>query len=436
MVWEIVLDGTFGGSGMSLFHLRQKLRQSKTKIVISYFFIAVFFNFGFTSSAFALSSVTLPKGVYSPAFRYGNVGGLEQRYTETGTLVRLNDYKSIEFDAKNLARFNSQAQSLITTLNRFGAFNLGDTLNLGTLEIQTKPEIKYFAPVLAFGVSNNWSIGVGLPVVTYKNEIKLAQSFSNINYYRTQFSGLSQDLDEALNTNIGESTQQTVVAKGYQRIESQDKQFLADAQVVSLYKLYEDDHQTVIHQATLNLPTGPKNNADDLVALNSFHKTTLENTFGYSRNLGSVVKLMPYTAVKIAVPDQVEARVPKNEDDILPDQDTKETVNRAEGMTFEIGIQSALQIFESFQVSFDYKLGAKTEDRYSGSKSSRYDLLTKNSAARWQKISTEFIYSTVKSYLQKKSFMPMTLSLSIFDTVSGVNIERRTGQELSAVFFF
>ena len=73
---------------------------------------------------------------------------------------------------------------------------------------------------------------------------------------------------------------------------------------------------------------------------------------------------------------------------------------------------------------------------YSGSKNSRYDLLAKNSSSRWQKVSTEFIYSTVKSYMAKKAILPMTLSLSVFDTVSGVNIERRTGQELSAIFFF
>ena len=277
---------------------------------------------------------------------------------------------------------------------------------------------------------------MGLPVIQYKNQVVLSQSFSNINYYRSQFSGLSNDLDVALNTNIGEATQQTLVAKGYQRIESQDKQFLADAQLVSLYKLYEDTDQTVIHQVTLGLPTGPAYDSNDLLALNSFHKTTFENTLGYARHIGSFLKLMPYSTVKLILPDKIEARVPRNDDDLLPDEDTKESVNRAEGATIEIGIQSNINMGESVEISLDYKLGAKTEDRFSGSKNNRYDLLAKNTSSKWQKISAAFTYSTIKSYFKKKSLLPMAISLSMSDTIAGTNIERQTAQELAATFFF
>ena len=97
----------------------------------------------FALNSLAMPTATLPTGIYSPSFRYGEINGIDQRYTENGSLVRLTDYKSIDFDAKTLAKFNSQAQTLISTLNRFGAFNLGDSFNLGTLEIESKPEIKY-----------------------------------------------------------------------------------------------------------------------------------------------------------------------------------------------------------------------------------------------------------------------------------------------------
>ncbi len=421
---------------MSVFQKRQKLRQLQTKVVHMLFVLILTMLFSISEKAAAIAISTLPAGIYSPAFYFGEITGIDQRYTETGSLVRLTDYKAINFDAKTLAKFNAQASNLISTLNRFGAFNLGDSFNLGTLEIQTKPEIKYFAPVLAYGLTNSWTVGLALPVIHYTNDVKLSQSFSNISYYRSQFSGLSQDLDQALNTNIGEATQQALVGKGYSRLESRDKQFLADAQLVSLYKILEDSNQTVMHQLTFNLPTGPEYDTDDLLALNTFHKFSIENTFGYARQMGSIFKLVPYTSVKINIPDKISARVPKDEDDILPDQSTKETVQRYEGPTLEIGLQALADVFENLQVSLDYKIGAKAEDKYAGSGNSRYELLSKNTSSRWQKVSAEVVYSTVKSYLNKKAMLPMMISLSVFDTIAGTNTERKSGQELAMTLFF
>lgn len=414
----------------------QKLFRHLLQNVIFRIYFFSFFFFIISLNSFALSTDTLPEGIYSPSLRIGHIEGLEQRYNESGSLVKLSDYRSIEFDAKTLAQFNSQAKALITSLNSFGAFNLGDSLNLGTLEIETKPVIDYMVPLLAKGLSKAWTVGLGLPVVHYQNQVKLSQSLSNIEYYKSRFAGYSAELDQALNTNLGEATQQVLTNKGYKRLEDRDEQFLGDVQLASVFKFYEDTNQTMIHQATLSLPTGPKYDADDLLALNSFHKTSLENTFGYSRRLVNFWKVVPYTSVKFYLPDQIDARVPSSESDILPDQDSKETVLRTEGSTLEVGLQNILDVVDAVQLSFDYKVGAKSEDRYSGSKGQRYDLLSKNTSSRWQKVSAEVVYSTVKSYFKKKSSLPMTVSLNIFDTISGTNIERRTGQELSFTLFF
>ena len=419
---------------MLVFHSRQILGHLRTKVVhMAIVLPALILT---ATPAFAVTTATLPSGIYSPAFRYGQINGIDQRYTESGTLVRLTDYKSIDFDAKTLAKFNTQAKNLISTLNRFGAFGLGDSFNLGSLEIESKPEIKYMAPVLAYGMNSNWTIGIGLPVIHYTNQVQLSQSFSNINYYRSQFSGLSRELDQALNTNIGEATQQALATKGYRRLESQDQQFLGDAQLVSVFKIFEDADQTLIHQASLNLPTGPTYNADDLLALNTFHKTSVENTFGFSRQIGSLFHIIPYTTVKLCVPDQIDARVPKDEGDILPDRNSTETVKRYEGASVEMGFQTMADINDALQISFDYKIGAKAEDRYTGSRGNNYELLSKNSASRWQRVSADIAYSTVKSYFQKKSMLPMMITLTVFDTIAGTNIERKSGQELTSTFFF
>ena len=389
-----------------------------------------------SQNSLAISTSTLPSSIYSPAIRYGHIEGLDQRFTDSGSLVKLTDYKAIEFDAKTLARLNSQAQNLIASLNRFGAFGLGDSLNLGVLEIQTKPQINYTAPVLARGMTNRWTLALGVPVIHYQNNVKLSQSFSNIGYYKNQFSGLSAELDKALNTNIGESTQQALQAKGYRRLENRDEKFLGDLQLVSLYKIYEDTDLTIVHQATLSLPTGPRYDASDLLALNSFHKTSLENLLSLSVNVGSLWKVTPYTSFRLNLPEKIDARIPTNEEDILPDQNSTENIEKQEGLSLEVGLQNSIDLTDAFRVAIDYRLGVKAEDHYAGSRSGRYDLLAQNSNSRWQKASVEFVYSTVKSYLKKSSAFPFMLSVNFFDTLSGQNIERRVGQELSMTLFF
>ncbi len=186
-------------------------------------FIQVVFLF-YSTLGFGLTTETLPTNIYSPAFRYGQISGLDEHYSESGTLQKLKDLKSIEFDAETLSQFNSKANELISTLNKFGVYKAGDLFNLGTLEIDTKPEIKYFAAILAKGLSESWTIGVGLPVIKYSNQIQLTQKFSNMDYYN-QFRGLSPELDQALDTDLTVETQTALSNKGYKPLESTEKQF-------------------------------------------------------------------------------------------------------------------------------------------------------------------------------------------------------------------
>jgi hypothetical protein len=422
--------GSWGEMMILLFCERQQLLRLLIFFAIFSFLCLV------SEKSLAIATSVLPNGANSPSIRYGHIEGLDQRYTETGALVRLTDYKAIEFNAKTLAKLNTDAENLIASLNRFGGFKIGDALNLGTLQIETKPQIDYTAAVFAKGFSKSWTLAIAVPAIHYQNQVKLSHSFSNINYYRSQFSGLSDELDAALNTNLGESTQRSLQEKGYKRLDNRDQQFIGDTQLVSLFNLYSNDDISLVHQATLSLPTGPQYDATDLLALNSFHKTNLENTFALSKRFGPAWRVVPYTSVKFSFPEKINARVPSSEDDILPDQTSEESVERVDGEQFELGLQNAFELTDALQISLDYKIGTKSEDRYSGSKSSRYDLLAKNSAARWQKVSFELVYSTIQSYLKQTSKLPFMLSLNFFDTIAGNNIERRVGQEIALTLFF
>lgn len=397
-------------------------------------YFGLIFLLFYTAPVFSLPTQTLPKGLRSPAIRWGALTSLDQKYSDQGKLVRLKDTKSIEFDSETLAKFNSRAESLIETLNRFGLYKAGDLFNLGTLEINTQPEINYKAPIFAYGLSANWTIALGIPIVEYKNDIQFRQTFSNVDYYN-QFRGLSAELDQALDTDLSVETQKVVQEKGYKPLTSRNETFIGDIQLVSLYQIPQERRQIIL-QTTMTVPTGPEYDADDLVALNTFHEFSIEQSTGIQWTTMTWLDVMPLVNLKYFIPMQKTMRVPKNSDDVLPDQNTKDQITENKGLLYEVGLQTQLNLSDSFSIKGLYTMGQQQATRYSSSNKGSTDALEKNTFSEWQKVRLDFDYSSVSQYMKSKSGIPYILSLSIFDTIRGKNIERRLGQELNLTLFF
>ncbi|XGC80442.1 hypothetical protein ACES2L_14010 [Bdellovibrio bacteriovorus] len=382
------------------------------------------------------STNVLPEGISSPSFRFGYFDKVGERYTEDGTLMKLGDYKSVIFNAQELVKFNPEAKKLVDALNSFGASQLGDDFNLGVLRVRTEPVIKYFAPVFARGFTKKWTVGLGIPLVTYDNKVSIDQQFSNTEFYRQQFSGLSPELDQALNTNLATATHQTLQQKGYKPIEDRHESFVGDIQVASVYKLYENRNQAAIYQAQLSLPTGPKYNADDLAALNIFGRTSINNLFAYSHRFFGKLTAVPFISYLINIPDKITARVPKDENDSLPDDSAKEDVNRHIGNTVSLGQNTFFELNDSWTFGAGYEYAVKSQDEYTGQKNSRYDLLALNTNSQAHKVKAEASYSTVNSFFKKKALIPMILTVEISDVISGQNVERQLAQEMNVMVFF
>jgi hypothetical protein len=403
--------------------------------VVTILLIASSLFLGASRSWALLSTETLPAGISSPSFRYGNLDGIGERYTDDGSLITLGDYKSVNFDAKTLQKFNADARKLINALNKFGGSGLGDKFNLGVLHVDTQPHVNYFAPVFAHGMSAKWTVAAGVPFVNYTNKISLSQQFSNIDYYRRQFSGLSAELDEALNTDLGKATNETLAQKGYKRLADHNDSFVGDVQLVSVYKFFDDSKTALIYQAQINLPTGPQYDCDDLAALNNFGRTNVNNTVAYSYKFWKMTAV-PFVSYILNVPDQITERVPSNEDDTLPDAVNKERIHRQIGNSQIVGSNLFYDWNDQLSLGTGYEFGNKEADAFSGDRGLRYDLLSKNTASNFHKVKAQIVYSTVSSYFKKKSLLPMIASLEISDYVAGVNVERQLAQELNLMLFF
>lgn len=403
------------------------------------FLFSLFFGvFGTATTVFAGALETLPEGINNVSFRSANIEGIGQRYTEDGTLMTLGDYRSVHFTSQNLSRLNAKAQKLIQALDRFGTQEAGTNINFGVFKVETTPQVSFSAPVYARGITKNWTVGVAIPVVNYKNQISFVNSGSNLDMYRAQLTGINSELDEALNTDLIQEARNTFRERGYRELDSRNETFLADIQVASLYNFYQTADVTAQYQMMVTLPTGPVYNTDDLAALNAFGRTAVDNRVSVSYILPQMKKLevVPFASVMVTMPDRVVVRVPKDEYDAIPDQTTKERLDRQVGLSMSLGGDLFYSYSDAITFSTGYAMAVKAKDEYAGTEGRRYDLLGKNTDSMAHRVSVGVSYSSVKDYFKRKAILPGVVSLALSDTIWGRNVERRTMQELNLMMFF
>ncbi len=388
-----------------------------------------------------ISTQTIPEGVRSPSVRIGNISQLSQQYNDSGHLNNSVDLRSVEFNAKKLSVLEPKIEALVGLFNRMGRYDLGSQINKGTLKIDSQPVIQYTAPVMAYGVNNRWTLGAGIPVIHYKNDIQLSKTKSNIAAFQAIASGLgvdelSQGLQQLEDIDLISAFHSELKKKGYHDLESQDQTFLGDLQLASLYRL--DDYGMIQSQFRLNviLPTGPKYDPDNLAAFNQFGYTYIEPQLISAYPIFERLKVAGLLGVRMYVPDQVTIRVPKNEGDLLPDAEQKETLRRQTGLKLTQSLQLSYAVGESWNFFGISEWAQKTADRFEGDQQKRYDLLSRDTDTQTQVLTGGISFSSVDSYQKRKKGIPATVSAQVSDTIAGKNVERQLVQEISATIYF
>jgi hypothetical protein len=385
------------------------------------------------------SASVLPTGINSPAVRMGFVSGIGQRYLSDGSLMSLNDYNSIEFDASSLMRIEPRLKDLVSVLNQFGRHELGNALHLGALRIATLPEVRYLAPLHAYGVTSRWTVALGVPIVNYTNRLSLAQSGSNVSAIRSQVTGISRELDDAfdrLNVSLVASANQELATKGYKPLANRDETYVGDLQVASLYQFHASKKSTALWKTFLNLPTGPGDDPDDLADLGIFGQTAIDQVAIMTTQVHRRVKLSGKASYRFNIPDSVIKRVPRTPEDSLPDASTKEMVRRKTGDSASVGVSGSLSLLRTLNVGLGYDITHKSSDVYTGDSGSNYQLLSRETESSSHRLRAGINYDTVIAYLDKQERIPAIVSYEISDTIRGRNVERQTIHELWLTLFF
>jgi hypothetical protein len=389
-----------------------------------------------------LSTSILPAGVNSPQVRFGTISNLNQEYTERGTLAQTVDLRSIEFDAKRMVSYRPELQKLVSTVNSFGErYGMGSALHLGNLRVETLPDVQYTGVVFARGLNESVTVGVGIPVVRYKNQLHVWQSRNNLDVYDQLAHEIGdRDFINAVNqlrsTNIPAMFRDELRVKGYEEINNQEETFLGDLQLSTLYRVKTQVPLETLFRVNINLPTGPKYNPDNLAALNQFGYTYVEPQVIAAYPIRPRLKITGMFGTRIHLPDQITARVPRDENDLLPAAEQKETVDRVTGIKFTEAAQLSYDVNQTWGVFGFSEWSQKMQDSFSGDRNSRYDLLESGTNTESIVVAAGATFSSVESYKKNKKGIPAIVTAQISDTISGKNIERQLVHELTAVIFF
>lgn len=390
------------------------------------------------------STEPLPARINSPAFRFGSISGVDSKYNSSGGVVALSDINTIEFNSDQLKKVMSKEgdtiKTLILVLNQnSGTDRFGDQLNLGTLRIDTVPDVKYFVPIYARGITDNLSLAVAMPVVFYKNKLSLVQSNSNANEICDQI-GANPALQEACTklraTKMTEEVRAKLATLGYRPIQDRKETLMGDLQLVSFWRFFNRDKHSIVLRNTLILPTGKPNDPDDLADLGSFGETATEALVLYNYLPWKSLRLSTKAVYKLTLPDHVDARVPKDNDDFLPGSETRQRVGRNLGDTITLGTAATWNFYGDFGIAGGYEYARKSSDRYSGSAGGRYDLLERDSSSEAHRLRGGISYDTIGLYQRKKNFPPMKFDFEVTNTVAGRNTDRSLTNELSVTLFF
>ena len=336
---------------------------------------------------------------------------------------------------------NSAFSDLVSVLNEFGHSSLGSQLHLGQIQVNANPEVRYYAPTLAYGLTKKLTVGAALPFISYENNIQVVQTGSNIDYARSQIGPNVPEINAAfaqLDSELKKGINGTLSEKGYKPLNSKDETYLGDAMLFAAYMFktnVEYDLKSSM-RVYLSLPTGPKADPDDLADLETFGRYSVRAQLLGEKPLAKQISLL-LEGSYLYVPEQDQTkRVPLNAQDALPDQKQKFNLKENLGDTVGASVGLAFAYDEALSFMSTYGYQYKFKDEFSGAPGGRERFLEDDTNRSAQTAKVQVSYSSVQDYLKKKAMLPGSVDYEIAKTMAGTNVENQTIHTLTLSLFF
>lgn len=390
------------------------------------------------------NAAVLPVGRYQTTFRFGNVSEIQDKFTGGGILQspsRMNQRFSNEFLMKN-DEFKKFAKLLDEQL--LPSQKPSKNIDLGSVEFLGGAQVSYLVPQIARGMTSNWSIGIAIPLVKYESNVYMQNAGLNT-YEKEVGNGIGEEKKVNPSLKVADETFRkggvgvmaaNFKAGGYREVSDREAQFMGDIAIGSSLKVMDSRYVDIFILNQLTLPTGPKDDPDDLLDLNIFGKTEFQTVFFTNYDVLSWLELGLGLSYTWGIDDDIVKRVPTSETDVLPAASTKEKLTKNPGDSVGVQVTSMVRINSYWQTGLGYELKNKSKDQYFGDKDSRYDLLERNTDTESNIAKFKLVYTTIDGYLQGEEKIPYSVTYAFADHLAGKNVERELTHEVLMKFYF
>lgn len=307
--------------------------------------------------------------------------------------------------------------------------------SLGRSVVSFKWDIKEITFLLAYGVTNNLSIGINIPYAWQKNNVNasLDPSSATIGVNPGVPGGLAPIGFPGTTPPTTEDIQNLLASQGFKGIETWSNQGLKDIEVGSKYQYYKSDYWLLAFTGGVRLPTGKVDDTDNLVD-RGFGSGTysllfrLHQDFIWQADMQAkpVGFYKPKTFIAnttfrydLYLPDKQELRVCSIHNPICPD---KAELSRDLGDVVEAEISGNYFLpLKGLSFSALYKYGQSSKDRFKEKGNLDVEALAVETDYTEHIYKISLSYTTLPLYLENRVPFPLDVSISYRDRFAGTN---------------
>ncbi|MBI2712455.1 MAG: hypothetical protein HYX41_06330 [Bdellovibrio sp.] len=393
-----------------------------------------------TAPFFLETARTLPKGVRNPRFvnvfmsidsKFSDIGNAQPLANPIDRSVRWSDVIDMEKDSiKKLAisallqanQIDSQGGPGKTTGQVYSVFNVK-------------------VPALAIGLSDRFTVGVGIPIV--KIDVSADTGFQKNpdgQKFAERLCAASPVECTTAAARFNNAVNDKLTNYGYAPVASSSSTHIGDVQIIGKYSLYQDEVQGFALKSTFVLPTGRVSDVNAAVDLPTGDgRFQVGGVATYDRVFASDYRWNTYGGIQALMPFSQERRVPVELGN--PVSNEKETLTRNLAGLITAGTSIVRKLGPTgVSIGAGYNLQYMTGASYSGGTQyapQRYGYLEALTPAQTLHSATVVAgFSTVEWFQQKKFIYPFQANLIFSHPFSGRNAPNNDVVAGELVLFF
>ena len=398
----------------------------------------------------------LPEGRSRLNFIYARTANISETFNNEESPESVTEPYQLELNSRTLSKLSPQLNSLIQVLNNTGwRYNtqgrdtdsrgltkdsqypgLGDALSRGYLGVEAQGVRQQSVLGFQHGVTSRLTLGFMVPWV--RNQIQVRPSISGSNTAKDIYaafasgSGVSfspeaiQALNQIQNADIN-TLQALLGSLGYAPVQDSDITSLGDLVLGGRYLLTSPESLqgpwTHSVQAGLILPTGRLKPTQELAQVDAGQGST-------DLNLAEVSNYRPNSWLLISSGlhfthrfwGHRTLRVRPSPSTLLPGPEDEENLSQKLGDKFWYDLGADWKPNDSLTLGVDYEWWWKAEDRFLGQRTDRdYTYLSDRTQSKLETLQVTLAWSTIGSFLRGQSWLPLSLSASVFLPLRGKN---------------